>query len=328
LSRRETKMKKTNLNALSGLRSIKAPEELKERTLRAAMEITKNADNIVLESTGPRHLKPTPRRRGLILKRTLAAACVFGIALGGGTAMYRSKKPDASPSDTVAKAIMNSFGFVAYAANTGETITPKNSTIVFDSDSGSDSPEDGLFSGCLFKVTGDNIKSVSANIDKGSIYRTKRVNLPDKEVAGAFIRGEAPEIEDADNVMVSGTGDEADGANEWWADVCWKLENGFTEEYDPDVSYGFWAPPSTEPEDPDADLQAEWHSHIDFFEGATLNVTVTFTDGSTQVQTIKIHTGKLGVDYNDAGMYLTGEVFTEQKDYGKPYVYGVYGEIM
>jgi len=296
-------MKKINLNVLSELRNTKALRETEEMY----------------------NIKSPVRGMGAMLKRTLATACVFGIALGGGTAAYKPKQPNSSASDAVAQTIMNSFGFVAYAANTGETITPKNPAIVFDSGSGSDSPEDGFFSGCLFKVTGDNIKSVSASIDKGMIYRTNRVELPNGEAVDAFIRGEMPEAKGADTVMISGTGEE-DGPKKLWADLCSKLENGFTDEYDPDASYGFWAPPSTRPEDPDADLRAEWHSRVDFFDGATLNVTVTFTDGSTSTQTKKLHTGRLGVDYNDAGMYLTGEVFTDKKDYNKPYIYGVYGE--
>ena len=46
---------------------------------------------------------------------------------------------------------------------------------MFDTGSGADDPEKGFYSGCLFKVTGENIKTISATIDKGAVYRTKTV---------------------------------------------------------------------------------------------------------------------------------------------------------
>ena len=68
--------------------------------------------------------------------------------------------------------IAHTFGLVAYAADTGEMRQPKDSKIVFDTGSGADDPEKGFYSGCLFKVTGENIKTVSATIDRGAVYRT------------------------------------------------------------------------------------------------------------------------------------------------------------
>ena len=81
---------------------------------------------------------------------------------------------------------------------------------------------------------------------------------------------------------------------EWYADACWKLENGFVEDYDPQASYGFWDEP--QPNDPNGDLREAWHDRIDEFDGATLTVTVTCTDGKQETPTLTLHTGKLGCE--------------------------------
>ena len=50
-------------------------------------------------------------------------------------------------------------------------------------------------------------------------------------------QGTNPELDGADTVMVWGNGPE-EGAEQMYADLCWKLDNGFTDAYDPDaVSY-------------------------------------------------------------------------------------------
>ena len=273
------------------------------------------------------------------MKRILAAACAFGILAGG--AAIRTQTPDGAGG----AAVSHSFGLVAYAADTGETMEPKNSTIVFADGAGVDDSEQGFFSGCLFRVTGDNIATVSASIDQGALYRTKTLTDFDTEsyyqmasAADAALRdGKSsaaaaadaiadPRLEGADVVMPYGLGDTEDEM-QWCAEVCWKLENGFEEPYDPDTSYGFWAAPEQMEET--ADLREAWHSRIDTFEGAKLTVTVTFTDGAQQTQTMTLHTGKLAVTYPDSGSgrQLTGEVLTDEQAQTEGYVYGVYAQM-
>lgn len=153
-------------NNWNELKDIKAPQELKERTLAAAREARKLTDE-------PLHA--VPRHPWGMAKRLLAAACAFGIVLGG-TAVYRTHNGTAQTgSAAVADAINHTFGFAAYAADTGELRQPKDSKIVFDTGGAADDPEKGFYSGCLFKVTGEDIKTVSATIDKGAVYRTKTV---------------------------------------------------------------------------------------------------------------------------------------------------------
>ena len=144
------------MNMWDEMKNIKAPDELKART-RAA----------VREEKG-RARQPVRSMRGG-MKRLLAAACAFAVVLGG--AALSGRQTGGSAADE----IVHTFGLVAYAAETDEMRQPKESKIVFDYGSGVDDPEKGFYSGCLFKVTGEDIKTVSATIDRGAVYRTKTV---------------------------------------------------------------------------------------------------------------------------------------------------------
>lgn len=292
------------------MKNIKAPDELKARTRAAVREEKSRARQPVRSMSGG-------------MKRLLAAACAFAVVLGGAALHGRQTRSD--PVTDIA----HTFGLMAYAADTGEMRQPKDSKIVFDCGSGADDPDKGFFSGCLFKVTGENIKTVSATIDRGAVYRTKTVrdtSADRDEWVRSMHQGTNPELDGADTVMVWGNGFE--GAEQMYADLCWKLDNGFTDEYDPDASYGLWLP-SEPSEDENADLQQEWHENVDRLEGTKLTVTVTFADGSTQTRTMTLHTGKLGIEFTDdtSGPQLNGEVLTDAQAEEQGYLYGVYGEL-
>ncbi|MBS6546226.1 MAG: hypothetical protein KH319_02455 [Butyricicoccus pullicaecorum] len=292
-------------NRLEDLQNMKAPERLKTRTRMAAQEMR--------EGVGQTRRQPQRGR----MKRLAAVVCAMAIVAGGATVWSR-RAPDSSAVGAVA----NSFGLVAYAADTGEIIQPQDSRIVFNSGAGVDDLEKGFFSGCLFKVTGDHIAKVSASIDKGGLYRAKCIEVEHDDVAELH-QGTDPRLDGADAVSVSGLPER----NQWWADLSWKLGGSFEEAYDADASYGFWGAPTQH--DEDEDLQTAWHDRIDAFEGAKLTVTVTFTDGTTDSQTMTLHTGKLAVEYPDDlhGARYTGEVLTEEQAEEQGYLYGVYAEI-
>lgn len=290
-------------NILSDLQNMKAPDRLKARTRLAAEDVRQG------RTVGARK---APRARGF--KRVLAAACAVALLLGGAALHGQST---AGTGD-----VAHSFGLVAYAADTGETRAPKDSKIVFDvGDVGSNNPEEGFFSGCIFKVIGDDIQNVSASMDKGGLYRHEKIEV-DEKMTAVTLQETDPQMANADIISISGLKDQ----NIWWADVSWKLENGFVEDYDPAASYGLLA----EPKEIDTeDLREAWHTRIDEFEGATLTVTVTFTDGTTATQEMTLHTGKLGVMYPDdvSGPQLTGEVLTDEQAKEQGYVYGVYAQL-
>ena len=307
-----------NISEFRRLQDMKASEELKQRTLEAAREMRREE-----QQTTPQHLAPAPCRFGMA-KRILAAACAFGVIVGG-TAVWRAQGSGQSTGDAVAEAVAHSFGIVAYAADTGETIAPKDSKVVFDiAGGGMDSPTKGFFSGCLFKVTGDNIETVSASVDKGGLYRTERLDITEAD-AQAIMTGEFAPVADADDIMVQSEPEQ----NKWWVDASYRVENGFVEAYDPSTSYGLWGEPQSVDMAADGDLRDAWHARMDEFDGATLTVTVTFTDGTTDTQTLTLHTGKLGVEYpsDESGPQLTGEVLTDEQAAEQGYVYGVYAEI-
>ena len=288
------------------MKNIKAPDELKARTRAAVREEKGRARQPVRSMKGG-------------MKRLLAAACAFAVVLGG--AALHGRQTGTDPVTDIA----HTFGLVAYAADTGEMRQPKDSKIVFDTGSGADDPDKGFFSGCLFKVTGEDIKTVSATIDKGAVYRTKTVmdtSADRDEWVRTMHQGTNPALDGADRIMVWGS-DEM----HMYADLCWKLENGFTDEYDPDASYGLWLPSRQESEDDD--LQDSCHKSVDGFEGAKLTVTITFDDGSEQTRSMTLHTGKLGVEYKDdtSGPSLTGEVLTDEQAAAEGYIYGVYAEL-
>lgn len=308
-----------NRNKWDTMKNIKAPDELKARTLAAAREARRAA-----QQAEPQQAAHAPRRFGMA-KRILAAACAFGVVVGG-TAVWQSRTSGQPASDAVAEAVAHSFGIVAYAADTGETMQPKDSRIVFDVGSkigslGMMRGDIGFFSGQLFKVTGENIATVSASIDKAGLYRMRSYAIKEEEV-NAFFDRKDPRAKDADDI-IAGSPD----GEQMYAEVLWKLENGFVDEYDPNTCYGILGAPKEVTKN--GDVQAEWHSWIDEFDGATLTVTVTFTDGTTDTQTLTLHTGKLGCEYVDGehSPRLTGEVLTDEQAEAQGYVYGVYAEI-
>ena len=307
-----------NISEFRNMQEMKAPEELKERTLAAAREMRREE-----QQTTPQHLAPAPCRFGMA-KRILAAACAFGVIVGG-TAVWRAQGSGQSTGDAVAEAVAHSFGIVAYAADTGETIAPKDSKVVFDiAGGGMDSPTKGFFSGCLFKVTGDNIETVSASVDKGGLYRTERLDITEADAQAIMTGGFAP-VAGADDIMVQSEPEQ----NKWWVDASYRVENGFVEAYDPSTSYGLWGEPQPVDMAAEDDLRDAWHARIDEFDGATLTVTVTFTDGTSDTQTLTLHTGKLAVEYpaDESGPQLTGEVLTDEQAQTQGYLYGVYAEM-
>ena len=307
-----------NRNNWNRMKDIKAPDELKARTLAAARQARREA-----QQNTPQHLTAAPHRRFGMVKRIVAVACAFGVVVGG-TAVWKSQRNGQPAADAVAETVAHSFGIVAYAADTGKTIEPKDSKIVFDTAAGGmDSATKGFFSGCLFKVTGDGIETVSASIDKGGLYRVERMDIQESD-ADNILQGTYPPTQGADDFLVHGYDD-----GDWWVEASWHVENGFVETYAPTTCYGLWGEPKPVDMAQESELQDAWQTRIDEFDGATLTVTVTFTDGTTDTQTLTLHTGKLGCTYTDdsVGAQLTGEVLTGEQAAEQGYVYGVYAEI-
>ena len=291
--------------------NIKMPEGLKEKTMLAARQLEENDKNNKNESTEsivsinkarkPKHSK---------LKRFAAAAAAFVcvVAAGNGILNHNTVNTNEVGNNN------NSFGIVAYAAETGEITEPKNSRIIFSSGAGEGGADWGFFSGSLFKVTGENIKSVSMKVNKGGIYRQREYYYTEEQMNDML--KDSPNgnivIDGSDTVMLSS----ADKKN-WTAD-----DNA-------DDLFGFWIDGATyeQLQNDEDDLQVSWHKTTDYFDGAELEITVRFDDGSEKTENLSLKTGKLEVDYDDNGnMFYTGNVL-EDNDKVTPYDYGVYAEI-
>ncbi len=304
---------------LSDLKNIKAPEYLKIQTLEKARQ------------TKTIHYK----------KRILAAACAFIIVFTG---VYSYQK-----NNGISNEITNSFGLVAYAANTGEIIKPQDNILVFEEGGGIDSTI-GFFTGCLFKITGENIEKVKISLDAdGGIYRSKTFTEQDisLEEIQEIDKAQYEAMWNSEDIGIAGAqvckNEKTKGSDlilpvydeiseKWYVETLWKLDNQIEETYDDKSTYGFWLnePPIAFEE---TDLQKAWHERIDLLEGVKMYVTVTFTDGQVQTQTYTLHSGKLAVEYNeeyqidldlfDSSRHLTGKLAVGDE----PYIYGVYAEL-
>ena len=283
------------------MEDIPVPGELETRVLRAAQRV---------EQAGPKRLA----KRGWkpVLRGAVCAACALALVLG--TVHLRPvEERGEQPGNTPVMTLDYSFGLTACAADTGETVRPNaNGGLAFDSGSGIASEEAGHYTGCLFQVTGEGIETVSLSVDRGGLYRSEILTgLTDGEVRKLW------QAEEAGGPVCSVYGEDEDSPMN--AEVMTALGSSVTEDYDPEVRYGFWVPEYYE--DPDADLrQATWAS-IDTFDGARLTVTAAFADGGEQSKTYTLSTGRLRVEYGEDG---TRTMLPQLAGDEEPFVYGVY----
>ena len=76
-----------NRNDWNRLKDIKAPDELKARTLAGGASGAPRAQ----QQSAPQHLTAAPRRRFGMAKRIVAVACAFGVVVGG-TAVWKAQR--------------------------------------------------------------------------------------------------------------------------------------------------------------------------------------------------------------------------------------------
>ena len=285
------------------MEDISVPEELNNRVLRAARQ--RGAEQTDSKRREKRKWKP-------VLRGAVCAACALALVLG----TVRFRPAGESGEQTGATPVMTldySFGLTAYAAETGETVTPNaNGGLAFDSSSGMAGEEIGHYTGCLFRVTGEGIKTVSLSVDRGGLYRSEtRTGLTDEDVRKLW------QTEEAGGPVCNVYGEDEDGPMN--AEVMTALGSSITEDYAPEVRYGFWVPEYQE--DPDADLRQAYWDSIDTFDGARLTVTVTFADGGEQSKTYTLSTGRLRVEYHEDG---TRTLLPQLAGDEEPFAYGIY----
>lgn len=183
------------------MEDISVPGALEDRVLRAARRQR-------AEQAGPKRL--AQGRWKPVLRGAVCAACALALVLGSvhlRPAVESGEQPGGSPVMTLDYA----FGLTAYAAETGETVTPNANgglALAVSKDMefaytvlDRETAEHGKFTDYRFQVSGDGIRMVKLFIDRGGLYR----------------RG-------------------ADGKAE-------PIGSSAEEHYDPAVSYGLWVPP-------------------------------------------------------------------------------------
>lgn len=296
-----------------------APAGLNDRVLSAARQ-TAGAQK---ETTGPKHL--APGKRHPVLRAAVCAACALALVVGSVTlGPIGGGEPGESGAPVTALPSF-SFGLTAYAADTGERYEANANGGLAFSTAGqvSWSAEDGHYTGCLFQVTGENIRTISLAIDREALYRSRTLtNLSREEVQNyldAEANGTEYRLSSGEGVIHAVYGEEEEGP--LTMEVVTDLGAAVTEGYDPEVRYGFLIP-DTGDIDWDRDPRAANQESIDRMDGARLTVTVTFTDGSEQTKTYTLSTGRLKVEYdaNSPGGILLPQLAGDED----PWLYGVY----
>lgn len=231
------------------MEEIVVPEGLEDRVLYAARRQK-------AEQVGPKHLAKSHWKP--VLRGAVCAACALALVLGTVHLRPAEKSGD-QPGSTSVVALDYAFGLTAYAADTGETVTPNaNGGLVLAASKGTEfahtvldqeTAEHGKFTNYRFRVNGDGIRMVKLSIDRGGLYR----------------RG-------------------AEGAPE-------PLGSSVTEPYDPAVSYGLWVPP---------EAFRPGGEKVNF-DGAELQVTAVFNDGTERTERYLLMEEKLRAFQSEDG---------------------------
>ena len=294
------------------MEQIKTPDALKSRVMNAACAMQSPAEK------RPRH-----QSKGHTIFRAAACVACAAILLSGGLVSSKAGIGRTNAPKGAGNSLSTAyhFGLVAYAADIDESYVSQDNKIAFSvsSSGGGEIPGKGDYTGCLFRVTGEGIKTVNASIDRGGFYRyNKLMNLTQDEI-NALYSAEGNGTLKADAQFNS-----SDGKDVWCSEQVTALGSSFTENWTADGSYGFWVPPELIRHGGNEDLQATAHKAIDTFNGATLTITATFYNGAQQTKTLHLKTGKLKEILNDDH---TRTVLPELATGDEPYVYSVYAEL-
>lgn len=296
---------------------IQPPAGLNDRVLSAARRRTAEQ-----EPAGPKRL--APRKRRPVLRAAVCAACALALVAGSVTLGPIGGGESSADGAPVTALPAFSFGLTACAADTGETYEANaNGGLAFSAAGATRwSAESGHYTGCLFQVVGENIRTISLAIDREALYRSRTLtDLPGEEVQ-KYLEAEASGTE----YQLPGGGDViaavySEGEEEpLTLEVVTDLGASVTEDYDPEARYGFLIP-DTGDIDWEGDPRTANQESIDRLDGARLTVTVTFTDGTEQTKIYTLSAGKLRVEYAwDGTMTLLPQLAGDDD----PWIYGVY----
>lgn len=282
------------------MENLRVPAGLNDRVLQAArQQAAERPEN----QTGHRTKRARP-----VFRAAVCAACALALVVG--SVQFR---PGPEEGAAGLSGVQYSFGLTAYAADTGEMTVPNaNGGLAFRQAGASYwVPGEGYYTGCLFQVTGENVKTISLSVDRGGLYRS--------ELRTGLTREETRALLEAEDTVCSVYGEDEDGPMN--AELMTALGSSVTEDYDSEGWYGFLAP-GAERSDWETDPRTASNDSIDTFDGARLTVTVTFADGGEQSKIYTLSTGRLKAIYQEdsPGCILLPQLAGDDE----PYVYGIY----
>ena len=303
---------------LASQEDVHAPEQLKERTLELLDD-----NDAVLASAALEPAASARKQRFMGLGRKPfygIAACLALAALGFG-AVQAMMHTNEGAADVGALETTNlDFTVKAYAAGTQSPLAAgDNGMIVFGhtSDLSQSSPEwddNGTYTGCLFKVEAEGVKTVQAHISKGMLYRydTQNVSyasnselLYEASTWKPLKRGLGDHLSAYDKVAVGIANDglSKDDPNKTYQ-VQMSKRLGQTaelnyDEGDEGAYFGLWTDEVGDSDASDDSMRDQFGTIANAFEGAELTVTVTFEDGHTSTQVINLHAGNFLADWSN-----------------------------
>lgn len=295
--------------------------------LTEAIHTPAGLNDRVLFEARRRAAEQTPRRRGWPLVRTaVCAACALALLLGGfslrpapDTAEPGDLSPTPADGGTPAQVLVPTFGLTAYAAMTESAYGPaEDGSIAFAVGEGCTTPEFGDFTGCLFRITGENIAQVRMSIDRGGLYSYySRENLTEEQRAAyrqAMAEG---------SLAPAAISRRDDGT--WYMPEMTALGQTVQEDYDPEASYGFWVPAEDMAYNTGLGITTECQMDADYFDGGTLTVTVISSDGTEKTQAYRLHSGELKIEFNEDNSITVFPELVSQYELDRNYfVYGIY----
>lgn len=268
-----------------------------------------------------------------LLRTAVCAVCALALVLGGfslrpaptvepGTSSAGSTGQEKAPP---AQVLVPTFGLTAYAAMTESAYGPaEDGSLAFAAGEGCTTMDFGDFTGCLFRIAGENIAQVRLAIDRGGLYRYQiRDNLTEEQM------GEYRQAMAEGSLVPAAISQRDDGT--WYMPEMTALGQSVQEDYDPEASYGFWVPPEDMAVNTGLGMTTEAQMDADYFDGGTLTVTVISSDGTEKAQSYRLHSGALKVEFAEDNSMTVLPELVSQEELGNGYfadnncfVYGIY----
>ena len=316
--------------------SIHTPAGLNDRVL---FEARRRAAEQAGSSRGERRSWKSPAPGGTraaavsrgwtrpLLRTALCAVCALALLLGGFslrpaptvTPGGSAGSAGAQDAGTPAQVLVPTFGLTAYAAMTETAYGPaEDGSIAFAVGEGCVTPEFGDFTGCLFRITGENIAQVRMSIDRGGLYSYYTRDDLTEEQMTAYRQAMAD-----GSLVPAAISQRDDGA--WYMPEMTVLGESFQEDYDPAASYGFWVPAEDMAYNTGLGITTECQMDADYFDGGRLTVTVISSDGTERTQSYRLHSGELKIEFNeDNSITVFPELASPEEQERNYFIYGIY----